>query len=54
MMATYSRAQTTPKAAAVIRAGTEDPLAWTMNPVAEHELAEVGAKAGKPLDDRPQ
>jgi hypothetical protein len=33
MMATYSSAQTTPMAAAVIRAGTKDPHAWTMNPV---------------------
>src|ERR1700757_5428472 len=33
MIATYSSAQTTPMAAAVIRAGTKDPLAWTMNPV---------------------
>src|ERR1700757_1925080 len=33
MIATYSSAQTTPMAAAVIRAGTKDPLAWTMKPV---------------------
>ena len=39
MIATYSSAQTTPMPAAVISAGTKDPLACTMNPVT------VGASA---------